>query len=118
MKEAKPIREYVFQREQDICRCCRIRRAESRHELQSRGAGGKISKRNCVAVCGTLVGVEPSCHTYLQQSQIDWYGGLEGAQGLLQFKPTTPAAAEWMRVEIGRWVCSMPGGRNDEMPSC
>lgn len=111
MKDVSEIREFVFDREQGICRCCRIRRAESMHELRFRSLGGKVSKRNSVAVCGN--GVE-GCHGLLQRLQIDWHGD---AQDLLQFKPKTDAAAEWMRVTVGTWVCSMPGGRNDEMAS-
>lgn len=118
VKDHSEIRTYVFQREQDICRCCRIRRADSMHELKPRGRGGKVSKTNSVAVCGQLVGTEPCCHTYLQLNQIDWKATPEGAQGLLQFRPTTPQAAEWMRVERYQWVCSMPGGRNDELEAC
>lgn len=59
------IRAYVFEREQHVCRCCRLRLAESMHELKSRGAGGKVSKTNSIAVCGTIVGAVPSCHTYI-----------------------------------------------------
>lgn len=118
MKDHSAIRAYVFGREEDICRCCRIRRAESMHELVSRGRRGKVSKRNSIAVCGTLVGTEPCCHTYLQLNQIDWKGTPEGAEGLLQFRPTTPKAAEWMRVARYLWVCSMPGSRNAELESC
>ncbi len=118
MKMAKPIREYVFDREQNICRCCRIRRAESRHELIPRGRGGKITKRNCVAVCGQLIGIDPSCHTYLQNSQIGVEMSAEGAEGQLSFRAQSDDAAEWMRVEKGLWVCSMPGGRNEELETC
>lgn len=117
MNARKPIREYVFDREQDICRCCRRRRAESRHELVPLGRGGKVSKKNCVAVCGQLVGTEECCHTYLQQSEIKWSGGPDGAEGLLRFIPTTQRSADWMRVAIEFNVCSMPGGRNEEMPA-
>jgi hypothetical protein len=37
---------------------------------------------------------------------------------LLQFMPKTQAAADWMRVKVGEWVCSMPGGRNEELEAC
>lgn len=93
------VRAYVFGRERELCRCCRLRAAQSMHELQSRGAGGKVSKRNSVAVCGELVGVEPSCHTYLQANEIDWEDGPLGADGTLTFIPVTGRAAEWLRVK-------------------
>lgn len=115
MKGVGAIREYVFEREQGICRCCRIRKAESMHELKFRSLGGKVSKRNSVAVCGQLVGVEPSCHTFLQQNQIDWWGD---AEDMLGFRPLTAPAADWMRVAIHRRVCSMPGLRNEELEAC
>lgn len=115
MKDHKAIRDYVFEREQGICRCCRIRKAESMHELKSRGAGGKVSKRNSVAVCGRLVGTEPCCHTFLQIDEIDWSGN---AEEQLSFQPNSKRAAEWMRIKLGLWVVSMPGDRNDELEAC
>ncbi len=118
MKDTNTIRAYVFAREENICRCCRLRRAESMHELLPRGRGGKVHKRNSVALCGKLVGTEVCCHTFLQQAEIDYYATPLGAEGLLQFKPKTQAAADWMRVERDRWVCSMPGTRNDELEAC
>lgn len=119
MKDNGKIRDYVFAREQEICRCCRLRRAESMHELVFRSQGGKVSKRNSVAVCGQLVGTEQCCHTYLQQYEIEWQqADLNGAEGQLEFKPVTDRAAEWMRIRKGLWVASMPGGRNEEMEAC
>lgn len=116
MKDHGKIHDYVFAREQDICRCCRIRRADSMHELRFRSLGGKVSKRNSVAVCGDGV---RGCHGYLQQNQIGWCGETEAvAEGLLKFQPRTRLAADWMRVERDQWVCSMPGGRNDELEAC
>ncbi len=114
MKDNGKIRDYVFAREQQICRCCRIRRAESMHELVFRSQGGKVSKRNSVAVCGDGV---RGCHGYLQRHEIDWKGGPSVAEDLLEFRPNTPIAADWLRIELGQWVASMPGGRNDEMPA-
>lgn len=118
MKDNGKIRSYVFEREGGICRCCRLRRAESMHELKFRSAGGKVSKRNSVAVCGSLVGTERCCHTYLQQNEITVEMSAEGAEGLLQFRPESQKAADWMRVKVGEWVCSMPGQRNDELEAC
>lgn len=40
------VRVYVFARERDICRCCRKRRADSRHELRFRSLGGKVTRQN------------------------------------------------------------------------
>lgn len=116
--EHAAIRVYVFGREEGICRCCRIRAAESRHERISRGRRGGITKKNCIAVCGTIVGAVPSCHTYLQLNQIEERATTAGAEGLLEFRPLTRAAADWMRVPIGQWVASLPGSRNDELEAC
>jgi hypothetical protein len=93
------IRAFVFGRERGICRCCRKRLAESMHELESKGAGGKVSKRNSIAVCGLLVHASPSCHTYLQQNKIGWSGGPRRAQGTLLFWPKTQRAADWLGVK-------------------
>ena len=112
------IRAYVFGREEGICRCCRVRIAESRHEIVSRGRRGGITKKNCIAVCGQIVGAVPSCHTYLQFNQIDVRETPERAEGLLQFRPTTQAAADWMRVKRYQWVASLPGSRNAELEAC
>lgn len=112
-KGRKSIRAYVFHREADICRCCRLRRAESMHEIQSRGAGGKVSKRNSIAVCGTLVGTEPSCHTYLQRCEIRCHVHHEGygAEGDLFFQPHMKIAADWLRTERMHGVESGPTPR-------
>lgn len=118
MKDTGKIRSYVFAREGEWCRCCRLRPAASMHELIPRGRGGKVSKRNSIACCGQLVGTEECCHTYLQQSEIKWSGGPDGAEGLLRFIPTTQKSADWMRVAIDFNVCSMPGDRNSELEAC
>lgn len=112
MKDNGKIRDYVFEREQGICRCCRIRKAESMHELRFRSLGGKVSKRNSVAVCGD--GVQ-RCHGFLQRNEIDWCGN---AEEQLSFQPNSKAAADWMRIKLGLWVVSMPGGRNSELEAC
>lgn len=103
------VRAYVFMREREICRCCRNRPAESRHEIKSRGAGGKISKTNCIAVCGQIVGAVPSCHTYLQDYQIRVSGetGIM-ADGTLTFTALSQRSADWMRVKIGESIVSDP----------
>jgi hypothetical protein len=114
MKDNPKIRAYVFAREQNICRCCRIRRSESMHELHFRSLGGKVSKRNSVAVCGDGV---RGCHGFLQRNEIAWQGESLGAEGLLMFHPKTAPSAEWMRVKLLHRICSMPGGHQEEMPA-
>lgn len=52
-------------RDHHRCRVCN-RPSQSVHEIKAKGAGGEVSLQNSIAVCGRLVGVEPSCHTYLQ----------------------------------------------------
>jgi len=103
------VRVFAFGRERGICRCCKIRAAESRHELIARGAGGKVSRKNSIAVCGVIVGAVPSCHTFLQNHSIQWMAdeGL-GAQGPLVFTPINREAADWMHVAIGQSVHSEP----------
>ncbi len=109
------VRQYVFGRERDVCRCCRIRNAESMHEIVSRGRRGKVSRTNSIAVCGVIVGAVPSCHTYLQQSQIlvQFDKGL-GAESRLTFTPLSVNAAEWMRVRVGEAIESDPMQRIEE----
>lgn len=102
-------RDYVFARERNICRCCRFRPAQSMHELKPKGAGGKVSRKNSIAVCGELVGVDPSCHTYLQNHQIDaGFQASYGAEGELFFTAKTQAAADWLRVQVGEQIESRP----------
>ena len=115
MKNTGKIRAYIFEREEHICRCCRIRAAASMHELLFRSLGGKVSKRNSVAVCGD--GVQ-GCHGFLQRHAIAYRTGVEGAEGLVEFQPRSDQAAEWMRVTVDQWVASLPGSRNHELESC
>jgi len=103
------VRVFVFGRERGMCRCCRIRAAESRHELIPRSLGGKVTKRNCIAVCGSVVGAVPSCHTYLQARAIQWGDDMgAGAQGGLWFTPITREAADWLRINVGAVIESQP----------
>ncbi len=86
------------------------------HELLFRSLGGKVSKRNSVAVCGDGV---RGCHGFLQRNEIAWWSSTEaGAEAELRFQARTNRAADWMRVARDRWICSMPGGRNDELETC
>lgn len=95
----RKVRIYVFARERDRCRCCRVRPAESRHELRFRSLGGKVTRENCVAVCGSGT---TGCHGYLQAHAI-WYAFEHpalGAEATVIFTPTTTAAADWLKVGI------------------
>lgn len=105
------VRAYVFEREANICRCCRLRPAESMHELKSRGAGGKVSKTNSIAVCGTIVGAVPSCHTYLQAKAISYTVGIYGAEDVITFCPRSEQAAEWLKLPIYQVLESPPTPR-------
>lgn len=101
------VRAYVFGRERGICRCCRSRRAQSMHELHSRGAGGKVSKRNSIALCGDGV---RGCHGMLQRHEILW--AVEDyalrAEAELAFQPQTQAAADWLKIGLGETIASAP----------
>lgn len=101
------VRDYISNRDGN-CRCCRLRAGESMDELTTRGAGGKVSKRNSIWVCGTIVGAIPSCHTYLQLNQITVIETLQGAEGMLTFTPRSREAADWMHLPIGRDLESGP----------
>jgi hypothetical protein len=61
------VRAYVFAREQLVCRCCGIRAAESMHEIRPRSLGGKVSRENSIAVCGSGTTM---CHGYLQSHEV------------------------------------------------
>lgn len=106
------IRCYVFGRERDVCRICRIRRAESMHELVPRSLGGKVSKRNSIAVCGSGT---TKCHGWIQGHQIRWSDeDKRGAQGPLLFTPVSRQAAEWLRVKVGEQIESLPMGAYED----
>lgn len=100
------VRTYVFDREHNGCRVCRRRFAESMHELVPRSLGGKVSKRNSIAVCGSGT---TGCHGFLQRHQIvcDASTGF-GAEGLLLFTPRTPPAAAHLEQPINEWIVSLP----------
>ena len=79
------------------------------HEIVPRGRGGKVSSKNSIACCGTIVGAVPSCHTYLQLHQIDVVQfPLEGAEGALVFRPNTRQAADWMKIALPEQIESQP----------
>jgi hypothetical protein len=100
-KRSRTTRALVFEREQHKCRVCRLRRADTMHELIPRSIGGKACLSNSVAVCGDGT---RGCHGFCQRYEIVYQGSLEGAEGTLYFTPVTPAAAVWMRTPHNRPV--------------
>lgn len=107
VKTSHEIHDYVFARERHLCRICRIRPAESMHELKFRSLGGKVSRRNSIAVCGN--GVE-GCHGHAQRLEIAYRFEDEalGAEGAVIFTPRIVRAAEWLRVQVGQAISSPP----------
>lgn len=106
-KSTRGIHDYVFGRERDICRICRSRPAESMHELRFRSLGGKRSKRNSVAACGSGT---TGCHGFAQANQIAYQfeDFAAGAEGTVIFTPNTKRAAEWMKLNVGQSIASGP----------
>lgn len=105
LTEIHTVRAWVFAREWDLCRCCRFREAHSLHELVPRSRGGKVSKTNSIAVCGSGTTL---CHGFLQTHQIDFQKGPLGAEAVLGFKPRTKLAADHLRLKVGEWLESPP----------
>lgn len=100
------VRLYVFARERNLCRCCRLRPAESMHEIRARSLGGKISKVNSVALCGSGT---TGCHGFCQTHQITVaVGPVAGAEGRIYFRPESRAAAEWLRLTMSQYIASDP----------
>lgn len=100
------VRAYVFGRERNLCRCCRFRAAESMHELRPRSLGGKVSRQNSVAVCGSGT---TGCHGLLQSHQISVQTWMPlGAEDRLVFTPCTDIAATWVHVALGHDLESRP----------
>jgi len=100
------IRDYVFMRERNICRCCRAREAHSMHEMKPRSIGGQYSRKNSIAVCGTGTTM---CHGFLQQHKIEWETNpMVGAEGFIVFTPKTQLAADHMKVKLGESIVSPP----------
>jgi hypothetical protein len=77
------------------------------HEIVSRGRGGKISRKNSIAVCGQL-GNGHECHGLAQRVEVAIEMGPEGAEGPLVCAPTTKAAADWLKVKLGTSIESQP----------
>jgi hypothetical protein len=101
------IRAYVFGRERNICRICRCRPAESMHELKPRSIGGKVSRANSVAVCGSGT---TGCHGFAQSHQVIVAENANpyDADRPLQFQARTRAAAEHLKVNLYQWILSPP----------
>jgi hypothetical protein len=99
------VRAYVFGRERHICRCCRFRPAASMHEVKPKSLGGKVSRKNSVALCGD--GVQ-GCHGFCQRHQIAVGASILGAEAELVFTPETESAAEWLRIKVGEQIVSPP----------
>lgn len=100
----KDVRGYVFARERNLCRCCRSRDAESLHEIKFKSLGGKVSRKNSIAVCGDGV---RGCHGFCQRHEIVVGYSPLGAEGELIFTPET-SVAEWMKVKLGEQILSKP----------
>lgn len=99
--------QYCFGRERDTCRACRSRLGQSMHEIIPRSRGGKISRRNSIAVCGEL-GNGHECHGLCQRGELQVTMGPEGAEGTLIFTAKTRAAADWLKIKIGESIESQP----------
>ena len=102
---AADVRVYVFGRERDLCRCCRKRPADSMHELRFRSLGGKVSRANSIAVCGSGT---TGCHGHLQGLRIGYLVGEYGAEADVIFTPHKQDAADWMQIALGQSVKSDP----------
>lgn len=99
------MRLYVFARERNLCRCCRLRPAESMHEIRPRSLGGKVSKTNSIALCGSGT---TGCHGFCQTHQIAVFCLSVGAEGDVLFRPDSRAAAEWLRIKVGAEIITPP----------
>ena len=74
-----------------FCACCRIRLAQSTHEIKFRSVGGQVSVDNTIPVCGTGT---TGCHGHLQEHRIRVERASDGS---LTFTPRYPVAARWMK---------------------
>lgn len=107
----KDVRDYIFARERGLCRCCRFRRADSMHEIRPRSLGGKPSKRNSIAVCGSGT---TGCHGFCQSHQIEVEVDVFGAEDVIIFQPITKAAAEHLKLAISHRLASPPMRESEE----
>ncbi len=106
-KNTRSVRDYVFARERNIDRVTRSLPAESMHELLFRSLGGKVSRRNSIAVHGSGT---HGTHYYLQSNQIGYRfeDDALGAEGTVYFEVKTQAAADHCRVAVGFVIVSPP----------
>lgn len=95
------VRTYCFARDCGICRCCRVREAESLHEIRPRSLGGKVTRQNSIALCGSGT---TGCHGYCQSYRVRISGGPEMAEGTLVFTALNTTAARWLRIAVGASV--------------
>jgi hypothetical protein len=104
-KNTREVRPYVFARERNLCRVTRFLPAESMHELRPKSLGGRVSRRNSVAVEGDGV---RGVHGFLQRREISYRFEDEqrGAEGTIFFLVKTHAAAEYCRVKVGQEIIS------------
>lgn len=106
LKNTHMVRMFVFARERNICRCCRARPADSMHEMRPRSLGGKVSRQNSIAVCGSGT---TGCHGLLQAHRIDIRTDIaNGAMGPLSFTPTDRMTSDWMKIPFGDCIISEP----------
>lgn len=75
------------------------------HEILFRSLGGKVSKTNSIAVCGSGTTL---CHGYLQAKQVAVDVGPLWAEETLTFRPLTRLAAEHMKIKVGESIVSPP----------
>lgn len=99
------VRQYVFARERDLCRCCRWHPAESMNEEPPRSLGGKVCRKDSMAVCGDGT---RRCHGFITRHEIVIERGPLGAEGTLVFTAKTRAAADHMRIKVGESIESAP----------
>lgn len=106
-KTTAEVRQYVFARERNLDRVSRYLPAESMHEIQFRSQGGKVSRKNSIAVHGD--GVQ-GIHGLLQRHEItvEIVDPMVGAEGTLIFTARSQAAADLMRIKVGESIESAP----------
>lgn len=98
------VREYVFEREHGWCRCCETREADSMHEIRPRSLGGKVSRHNSIALCGSGT---TGCHGLIQSHKVEIEGS-QDAEQTLHFVPLTNIAADWLKIPLGQQIASAP----------
>ena len=90
-KRIKAVRVAVFDRDDGRCRCCRIRVADSMHEIRPRSLGGRVCLENSIALCGSGT---TGCHGLCQSHRVLSLG--RDANHALTFQAATQAAKDWI----------------------